>query len=88
MSNIFILGLEYATSTNGTNPETVTQSGSLSVRIGYFGLCARSSEVEQWVCTSGGRSLESIFAGSNTDPLGIIHIGDRFKEDVIFPGLL
>ena len=88
MSNIYVLGLEYAISTNTTSPETGNQSGSLSVRTGYFGICARSSEVEQWVCTSSGRSLESIFVDSDADPLGVINIGDRFKDEVIFPGLM
>ena len=88
MSNIFVLGLEYITPVSATTPETGTRSSQLSVRVGYFGLCARSNGVDQWVCTGGGRSLESIFAGSDTDPSAIINIGAHFKDDVIFPGLM
>jgi hypothetical protein len=88
MSNIYVLGLRYnvsATTSTGDNDSDINE---LRVRAGYFGVCAQRNSQTEWVCASGASGLESIIAGPDTDPLGIIHTGVSFKNDVLFPGLL
>jgi hypothetical protein len=65
-----------------------TAVSDLRIRVGYFGLCAQRSSQSEWVCASGASGLQSVIAGSDTDPLDILHTGVSFKNDVLFPGLL
>lgn len=88
MSNIYILGLRYDTSKSSPMSEDDASVSELRVRAGYFGVCAQRSSQTEWVCASGASGLQSILAGSGTDPLDILHIGASFKKDIIFPGLL
>jgi hypothetical protein len=82
MSNIYILGLNYNTSVEtGSNA-----TSQLSVRVGYFGICAQRSVETQWFCASGQQGIRSVVVEG--DPLGLIDIGARFKSDVIFSGLM
>jgi len=88
MSNIYVLGLRYNESKPNSTGEDTTAVSDLKVRVGYFGLCAQRSGQEEWVCASGASGLQSVIAGSDTDPLDILHTGVSFKNDVLFPGLL
>ena len=88
MSNIYILGLRYDTSKSSPTSEDDASVSELRVRGGYFGVCAQRSSQTEWVCASGASGLQSLLAGSGTDPLDILHIGASFKKDVILPGLL
>jgi hypothetical protein len=88
MSNIYVLGLRYSTVTATSTGGEETDANELRVRASYFGVCAQRSSRTEWVCASGASGLQSIIAGSDTDPLDIIHTGVSFKNDVLFPGLL
>jgi hypothetical protein len=88
MSNIYVLGLRYGPSTTNSTGEGNTAVSDLRIRVGYFGLCAQRSSQSEWVCASGASGLQSVIAGSDTDPLDILHTGVSFKNDVLFPGLL
>jgi hypothetical protein len=88
MSNIYVLGLRYGASTTNSTGEGNTAVSDLRIRVGYFGLCAQRSSQSEWVCASGASGLQSVIAGSDTDPLDILHTGVSFKNDVLFPGLL
>jgi hypothetical protein len=84
MSDIYVLGLQYDTST-ATEDAVASQ---LRVRVGYFGLCAQRNVETQWFCASGEQGIKSVIVESDADPLGIIEIGALFRKDVIFSGLL
>jgi hypothetical protein len=88
MSNIYVLGLRYNTSTANSTGEGDTAVSDLRVRASYFGVCAQRSSQREWVCASGASGLQSIVVGSGTDPLDILQAGVSFKNDVLFPGLL
>lgn len=64
--------------------------GHVSVRAGYLGLCARTTDQAPWICASGASGLGLDFASKDTDydPLNAVDWAARFKSDVIFPGLL
>jgi Ca2+ regulator and membrane fusion protein Fig1 len=64
--------------TSNTAPE------HLEIRIGYFGICV--NEQSKWACRSSVSSL----SGPNqpNDPVGAIDAASRFKDEVLFPGLL
>jgi hypothetical protein len=96
MTDIYILGLSYTNST----PSNITPAGQklsetfnqykggsqLEVRIGYFGICVRQSGVI-WLCSSDANGL-AIQIGPENDPLNLIGAAAKFKDNVIFSGLL
>lgn len=63
-------------------------NGSIAIRAGYFGLCARHTERGAWVCGSGGSSLDMVLGGREHDPLNAIGIAAHFKDDVVLPAML
>ena len=96
MTNVYILGLSYTDSIpTNLNPVQQTLSDTLKnfrnnteleVRIGYFGLCVRQRGII-WLCSSdyGGLTQQ---IGAENDPLDLIGLAAKFKDDVIFSGLL
>lgn len=96
MTNIFILGLSYSNST----PSDLSQTGrnlsdtlngykaaaQLEVRAGYFGLCIRQRGIV-WLCSSNADGLTEQI-GPENDPLNLIGAASKFKDDVLFSGLL
>lgn len=61
-------------------------SAQLEVRIGYFGMCVRERGV-LWLCSSDAEGLAQQI-GPENDPLNLIGAGAKFKDDVLFSGLL
>jgi hypothetical protein len=88
MSNIYVLGLRYDASTPTSTDKDPPSDTQLRIRTSYFGVCAQRNSQTEWVCASGVSGLQSVIAGSDTDPLDITHTGVSFKNDVLFPGLL
>lgn len=96
MTNIYILGFSYANSTPpnlspiGKNLSTtlsgIKGSAQLEVRIGYFGMCVRQRGIV-WLCSSDANGLAQQI-GSENDPLDLIGTASKFKDDVLFSGLL
>ncbi|SMQ48935.1 unnamed protein product [Zymoseptoria tritici ST99CH_3D7] len=94
-SSIYLLSITYhdrsdssgAASTIFGNAST---GGSVTVRAGYLGICARAADQEPWICASGASGLGMAFAGSGTerDPLDALQWAQRFKSDVVFPGFV
>jgi len=77
---------------------TVADNGTfLEVRVGYMGLCI-SQTVGAWLCSGSATSLanllktqSSVLSGGEVgqgDPLNLIWIASKFKEDIIFSGLM
>jgi hypothetical protein len=63
---------------------------SLSVRVGYFGICG-AVEGSTWICRRDAVSLigpDGYTDPLQTDPLGLTPMAERIKDDVVFPGLL
>lgn len=96
MTNIYILELSYTNSTPsglsdiGRNlSETFNAykgSSQLDVRTGYFGMCVRQRGVV-WLCSSDANGL-AVQIGPENDPLNLIEAASKFKDNVIFSGLL
>lgn len=96
MTNIYVLGFSYINSTPsdlspiGRNlSQTLSGmkgSAQLEVRTGYFGMCVRQRGIV-WLCSSDANGLAQQF-GPDNDPLDLIGTAARFKDDVIFSGLL
>ncbi|PVH97192.1 hypothetical protein DM02DRAFT_597973 [Periconia macrospinosa] len=96
MTNVYILGLSYTNSTpSNLSPvsrnlsETLNGykgASQLEVRAGYFGLCIRQRGVV-WLCSSDANGLTTQI-GSENDPLDLIGAAAKFKDNVIFSGLL
>ncbi|KAK0126633.1 hypothetical protein ONS95_008219 [Cadophora gregata] len=66
---------------------------SLTVRVSYLGICI--SQVDsQWMCSSNARTLSSLIKlyggvrSGEQDPLNLIWIAGKFKDEVLFSGLL
>ena len=74
------------------NPNLVTtfaalvNGSSLEVRAGYFGLCVRYAG-GIWVCSSDSAGLAGQFQPYQ-DPLNLIWTQARFREGIIFGGLM
>ena len=96
MTNVYILGLSYTNSTpSGLNPiqknlsealSTLKGPARLEVRVGYFGICVRNHGI-LWVCSSDVDGLIQQ-VGSENDPLDLIGGASKFRDDVLFSGLL
>lgn len=96
MTNIYILRLSYTNSTP-SDLNSVTRalsetldsakgSSQLEVRTGYFGMCVRQRGIV-WLCSSDANGLAQQI-GPENDPLNLIGTASKFKDDVIFSGLL
>lgn len=74
------------------NPDLVTtftalvNGSSLEVRAGYFGLCVRYQS-GVWLCSSDSAGLARE-CQPYQDPLNLIWVQARFKEGIIFSGLM
>ena len=96
MTNVYILGLSYTNSTPSSLGPTEkklseTLSGfkgtaELEVRIGYFGMCVRQRGV-LWLCSANTNGLAQQI-GPENDPLNLIGAASKFRNDVLFSGLL
>lgn len=96
MINVYILGLSYSNSTESVaNPtrqnfsdtlHEVKGSSRLEVRVGYFGMCVRQRGIV-WLCNSDANGLAQQI-GPENDPLDLIGAAAKFKDGVIFSGLL
>lgn len=96
MTNVFVLALAYRNSTEvetGSIQQDISSSmreaiGSsrLEVRIGYFGICVRQNGVV-WLCSSDAQGLAEQI-GSDNDPLNLIKAAAKFKDGVIFSGII
>lgn len=82
----------HSSSPEQVNPDLVTtfatlvNGSSLEVRAGYFRLCVRYSG-EKWVCSSDATGLARQFQPYQ-DPLNLIWAQARFREKIIFSGLI
>ncbi|KAF2281399.1 uncharacterized protein EI97DRAFT_491324 [Westerdykella ornata] len=63
----------------------VVKDSQLVTRLGYFGLCASQKE-GPWICA--GSAARLVYSGRFVDPLGLFHMAEKVKDDVIFPGFL
>jgi hypothetical protein len=96
MTDVYILGLSYANSTPSyLSPahqnlseifNNYKGSSQLEVRIGYFGMCVREHGIV-WLCSSDTNGLAEQ-VGPENDPLNLIGVAAKFKDDVIFSGVL
>lgn len=96
MTNVYILGLSYTNSTpSHLNPveqnlsKTLNDfkgSSQLEVRTGYFGMCVRQRGI-LWLCSGDTDGLAQQI-GPENDPLNLIGAASKFKNDVLFSGVL
>jgi hypothetical protein len=98
MTNIYTMALSYqngtlttadmgSTATNLSNTLANFKGGfQLEVRTGYFGMCVRQKGV-LWVCSSDFNALLQQI-GVESDPLNLIGAAAKFKDSVLFSGLL
>ncbi|KAL2064924.1 hypothetical protein VTL71DRAFT_4064 [Oculimacula yallundae] len=65
----------------------------MKVRVSYFGMCI-SQESSQWMCAGNAGTLSSmikLYGNSKSgeqDPLNLIWIAGKFKDEMLFSGLL
>lgn len=95
--SLYLTALAYQPVSNSisleqVNPDLVTtfaalvNGSSLEVRAGYFGLCVRY-EGGIWVCSSDSAGLARQFQPYQ-DPLNLIWTQARFREGIVFSGLM
>ena len=97
LPNIYLSALSYQVPETKNNPaisqtlnstfSNLAGNASLTVRVGYFGLCIRSSGDDYWSCH---RDANSIALGLNAtqDPLNLIHSSIAFRDKIVFSGLV
>jgi len=93
LRGIYVISLSYNTTRDEGAPRTTQEllnattlsSAQLDVRVGYFGVCAKANR--DWICqhSFGSFEMSKLFPG---DPLSILALGLRYKNDVLFPELL
>jgi hypothetical protein len=96
MTNVYVMGLSYTNSTpSNLSPIGKSLSSALNkskgstqleVRTGYFGICVRQRGVV-WICSSDANGLAQQI-GPENDPLDLIGAGAKFKDNVLFSGVL
>lgn len=70
----------------------------MEVRAGYLGICILLAENQgQWICSRSSERLARIVLGDSSasspsddidDPLNLIYVAGKFKDDIVFEGLL
>ena len=94
---LYLTELSYQASPHSSSPEQVNpgltntfaalvNGSSLKVRAGYFGLCLKYAG-GIWVCSSDSAGLARQFQPYQ-DPLNLIWTQARFREEIIFCGLM
>jgi hypothetical protein len=73
--DIYLLAISYR---NSSAPE------GFNLRVGYFGICAQKLNEGGWTC---GREERELGITQNMDPVTIIEIAQKFKDDIAFSGL-
>lgn len=79
LSNVYLFAIGYS---NGSQ---------MSVRAGYFGLCANEGTASgTWACSSNGQGLKAKLGGTGQGDgsLDVIDMAARYKTGVVFPGLM
>ena len=56
------------------------------VRVGYFGICIRSS-TQDWTCHKDTKDFAAIVNASQ-DPLNLVSNSIDFRESIVFSGLV
>lgn len=84
LRNVYVLSV----STHGRDTARQANTTISEVRIGYFGICAYQSDRDGWTCNAKQSSFFENAGSSDTDTLGVLAIAERFRADVIFPGLM
>lgn len=91
--NLYIVNLRYVAGhclSGGTNQASTGpgEASSLEVRIGYFGVCARTSS-QAWDCGNSAATLDLMRASlASQDPAKLLGLAYRFKDEVLFPWFL
>ena len=61
---------------------------SFEVRAGYFGLCVTSASNKiDWICAADAASLMP-YSTPEADPLGVLDMARKVKDEIVFPGFL
>ena len=99
LANVYILSVSYVPNTgsvaSGGQNENITsifstaaQKAHLTVRTGYFGLCAKSSDDPSWTCRKTSDEIAKAMGEKLQDPLDIVGISAHFQERAVSPGLM
>ncbi|KAF2825197.1 hypothetical protein CC86DRAFT_446614 [Ophiobolus disseminans] len=95
MTNVYLFGLAYASASDSAKSagnvlwktlEDLKGSSQLEVRAGYFGMCVRHRGII-WLCSSDAAGLAQQIEPHN-DPLGQIGVAAKFREHVVFAGVM
>ena len=97
MANLYLTSTSYKSVSSTYNPEqvnpnltqtfaTIVDGAVLEVRVGYFGLCV-SHAGGIWLCSNNPAGMASQFRPAQ-DPLNLIWAAAKFKDDIVFSGLL
>jgi hypothetical protein len=95
--NLYLVSLSYQqvtplNSSSQVNPNltatfnNLVNGTSLEVRTGYFGLCV-SYAGGIWICSSDSAGLSRQFQPYQ-DPLNLIWASQKFKDSIVFSGLM
>jgi len=84
--NISSTFIELAGTRNGTH---------LEVRAGYMGMCISQSIRGLWICSSSATTLVDLLKSQNSDssnighdPLKLIWMANKFRNEIVFDGLI
>ena len=96
MPNLYLTALSYqrsATESNSAVPPALNSTfsdlvgnASMTVRVGYFGICIRSS-TQDWTCHKDTKDFAAIVNASQ-DPLNLVSNSIDFRESIVFSGLV
>lgn len=95
--NTYLISLSYQSQSDQSDNAAATLNitstfarligdASFTVRTGYFGLCM-SFDNHSWICNRDANTLASGLTAEQ-DPLNLLSISAKFKDDVAFSGLL
>lgn len=96
MPSIYLTALSYQRATNQSNsvvPSSLNSTfsdlvgdASMTIRAGYFGVCIKSS-MQEWICHKDANSFATV-VNTTQDPLNLISHSIRFRESIVFSGLM
>lgn len=65
----------------------MTSDGDVTVRIGYFGICAKSDD-HGYSCSTNMTKIAEIPTGGKADPLNMVYLGFKLKATSYSPWML
>ncbi|KAA8912353.1 hypothetical protein TRICI_003523 [Trichomonascus ciferrii] len=65
-----------------------TADADVTVRVGYFGICAKSDNHDSWSCSTNMTQIAEVPSGGEGDPLNMVYLAFQLKSSSYSPWIM